>query len=128
MSMPEDGPGKDGERAMAKVNFKRLRQGASVPANTITDPRDLFNALPEKVSGLDYLRGPQDQVLAAWHDRRDERDLVIKMNTGGGKTLVGLLAMALSTNVPIGKVLKVPEAAIGAASAVVLVQLKNTAF
>ena len=91
MSMPEDGPGKDGERAMAKVNFKRLRQGASVPANTITDPRDLFNALPEKVSGLDYLRGPQDQVLAAWHDRRDERDLVIKMNTGGGKTLVGLL-------------------------------------
>ena len=89
--MPEDGPGKDGERAMAKVNFKRLRQGASAPANTITDPRDLFNALPEKVSGLDYLRGPQDQVLAAWHDRRDERDLVIKMNTGGGKTLVGLL-------------------------------------
>lgn len=76
---------------MAKVNFKRLGQGASAPANTITDPRDLFNALPEKVSGLDYLRGPQDQVLAAWHDRRDERDLVIKMNTGGGKTLVGLL-------------------------------------
>ncbi|WP_250257748.1 helicase C-terminal domain-containing protein [Dermabacter sp. Marseille-Q3180] len=76
---------------MAKVNFKRLGQGASAPANTITDPRDLFNALPEKVSGLDYLRGPQDQVLAAWHERRDERDLVIKMNTGGGKTLVGLL-------------------------------------
>lgn len=60
---------------MAKVNFKRLGQGASAPANTITDPRDLFNALPEKVSGLDYLRGPQDQVLAAWHERRDERDL-----------------------------------------------------
>lgn len=76
---------------MAKVNFKRLGQGASAPANTITEPRDLFNALPEKVTSLDYLRGPQDQVLAAWHERRDERDLVIKMNTGGGKTLVGLL-------------------------------------
>lgn len=91
MVMAGGRPGKDGEHEMAKVNFKRLRQGASAPANTITDPRDLFNALPEKVSGLDYLRGPQDQVLAAWHERRDERDLVIKMNTGGGKTLVGLL-------------------------------------
>lgn len=90
MSMPEDKPGRT-ESAMAKINFKRLGQGASAPANTITDPRDLFNALSEKVAGLDYLRGPQDQVLAAWHDRRDERDLVIKMNTGGGKTLVGLL-------------------------------------
>lgn len=81
----------DGERAMAKIDFKRLSQSVSAPAHTITDPRDLFNALPEKVSGLDYLRGPQDQVLATWHGRRDERDLVIKMNTGGGKTLVGLL-------------------------------------
>jgi len=76
---------------MAKINFRRLSQGASALVNTITDPRDLFNALPEKVAGLDYLRGPQDQVLAAWYDRRDEQDLVIKMNTGGGKTLVGLL-------------------------------------
>lgn len=76
---------------MVKLDFKRMGQGASAPANTITDPRDLFNALPEKISDLDYLRGPQDQVLAAWHERRDERDLVIKMNTGGGKTLVGLL-------------------------------------
>lgn len=76
---------------MKKINFKQMGQGGSAPANTITDPRDLFNALPAKVSGLDYLRGPQDQVLAAWHGRRDERDLVIKMNTGSGKTLVGLL-------------------------------------
>lgn len=76
---------------MARINFKHLNQRASASANKITDPRDLFNALPEKVAGLDYLRGPQDQVLAAWNDRRDEQDLVIKMNTGGGKTLVGLL-------------------------------------
>lgn len=76
---------------MVKVNFKRLAEGSSAPANTITEPRDLFNALPEKVASLDYLRGPQDQVLAAWNKRREERDLVIKMNTGGGKTLVGLL-------------------------------------
>lgn len=76
---------------MATVNFRGLGAQTSEPARTITEPRDLFNALPDKDAGLDYLRGPQDQVLTAWHGRRDERDLVIKMNTGGGKTLVGLL-------------------------------------
>ena len=54
-------------------------------------PRDIFNALPNKPRGMDYLRGPQDQVLQKWWDRRPARDLVIKMNTGGGKTIVGLL-------------------------------------
>jgi superfamily II DNA or RNA helicase len=29
--------------------------------------------------------------LKLWNKRRAERDLVIKLNTGGGKTLVGLL-------------------------------------
>lgn len=75
---------------MVRLNFASLGSTAE-PARTITDPRDLFNALPEKASNLVYLRGPQDQVLAAWDQRRDERDVVIKMNTGGGKTLVGLL-------------------------------------
>ena len=37
------------------------------------------------------MRGPQDQVLQKWWDRRAARDLVIKLNTGGGKTTVGLL-------------------------------------
>ncbi|MEA5054667.1 MAG: DEAD/DEAH box helicase family protein, partial [Propionicimonas sp.] len=75
---------------MVKLNFASLASSAE-SARTITEPRDLFNALPEKASNLVYLRGPQDQVLAAWDQRRDERDVVIKMNTGGGKTLVGLL-------------------------------------
>jgi hypothetical protein len=55
-------------------------------------PRDIFNALPSKPKGMDYLRGPQDQVLEQWWNRREAIDLVIKMNTGGGKTIVGLLA------------------------------------
>lgn len=71
---------------MTKVNFERLARGISSPANKIVDPRNLFNAL----SSFNYLRGPQDQVLAAWNERRESRDLVFKMNTGGGKTQVGL--------------------------------------
>jgi hypothetical protein len=53
-------------------------------------PRDVFAALP-RVPGYEYLRGPQDQILDQWDRRRDERDLVVKLNTGGGKTVVGLL-------------------------------------
>lgn len=76
---------------MVKINFGGLGASASEPTRSITDPRDLFSALPERDPAFDYLRGPQDQVLAAWHPRRAERDVVIKMNTGGGKTVVGLL-------------------------------------
>lgn len=53
-------------------------------------PRDVFAALP-RVEGYEYLRGPQDQILDQWHNRRTERDIVVKLNTGGGKTIVGLL-------------------------------------
>ncbi|MCT3015760.1 helicase [Propionibacterium freudenreichii] len=76
---------------MVRVDFNRLGAKAVRSARTLTEPRALFSALPDKATGLDYLRGPQDQVLYEWNKRRDERDLVIKMNTGGGKTLVGLL-------------------------------------
>jgi hypothetical protein len=40
-----------------------------------------------------YLRGIQEEVLAEFHSRRDEKDLIIKMNTGAGKTLTGLLML-----------------------------------
>lgn len=53
-------------------------------------PRDVFSSL-SRSDKYDYLRGPQDQVLDQWHERRSESDLVIKLNTGGGKTVVGLL-------------------------------------
>lgn len=37
------------------------------------------------------MRGPQDQVQDQWDGRRGENDLAIKLNTGGGKTIVGLI-------------------------------------
>lgn len=76
---------------MTGLNFDRLRAQASDPTRTLTNPEDLYRALPKTSPGFDYLRGPQDQILKAWDARRHETDLVIKMNTGGGKTFVGLL-------------------------------------
>lgn len=71
------------------INFGALNK--SHEPDTLVDPRDIFNALPAKPSGMNFLRGPQDQVLEKWFVRRDQRDAVVKLNTGGGKTVVGLL-------------------------------------
>jgi hypothetical protein len=73
------------------MDFTRLlnARGKGAPI----EPRELWASLPDKASGYGYLRDVQGQVLSAWHDRRGERDLVIKVNTGGGKTIDGLLIL-----------------------------------
>lgn len=70
------------------VDFKRLRASKSQP--DITDPVEIFRRLP-KPQGINDLYQSQAHVLQQWYTRRGERDLVIKLHTGGGKTLVGLL-------------------------------------
>lgn len=67
-------------------------------ANTLVSPRDIFAALPKKESGYGYLRDVQAQVLDEWDSRRSETDIVVKMNTGAGKTVVGLLVLQSSLN------------------------------
>jgi hypothetical protein len=89
---------------MARIDFGRLAREAASSAAKLVHPRDVFNALPGRAPGYDYLRGPQDQVLEQWHERRTDRDLVIKMNTGGGKTVVGLLIARSSLNEGAGPV------------------------
>lgn len=71
------------------INFGAIKAGQAT--SVLVDPRDIFNALPSKPPEINFLRGPQDQVLDKWFARRNQRDLVVKLNTGGGKTLVGLL-------------------------------------
>jgi replicative superfamily II helicase len=70
------------------VDFKKLRASKSQPE--ITEPTEIFRRLP-KPPGINDLYTSQAQVLEEWSRRRSERDLVIKLHTGGGKTLVGLL-------------------------------------
>jgi len=96
-------PNREGAE-VAKIDFGKLARDAASSASTLVHPRDLFNALPAKAPGYDYLRGPQDQILAQWHERRVTRDLVIKMNTGGGKTIVGLLIARSCLNDEAGPV------------------------
>jgi hypothetical protein len=67
-------------------------------ADTVTDPQKLFQALPAKAAKYGYLRDVQGDVLGKWYETRPQRDSVIKMNTGGGKTVVGLLVLKSSIN------------------------------
>lgn len=75
------------------VDFNKLR-GSAVKAK-ITDPLDIFRRMP-KPAGINDLYTSQAEVLQLWAERRNDKDIVIKLHTGGGKTLVGLL-MAQST-------------------------------
>ena len=77
------------------VNFSKFRTtGDQLP----TDPRDIFASLSGRAPGFGYLRDVQGQVLDEWFARRSQRDVSIKMNTGTGKTAVGLLALRSSLN------------------------------
>nr|WP_231134121.1 DEAD/DEAH box helicase [Motilibacter deserti] len=44
------------------------------------------------------MRDVQREVFNAWYERRKQRDVVIKMNTGNGKTVVGLLLLKSALN------------------------------
>ena len=70
------------------VDFKKLRESGAKAASD--NPREIFLRLP-KPPDINDLYTSQSEVLDAWYARRNENDLVIKLNTGGGKTLIGLL-------------------------------------
>ncbi|WP_374390614.1 DEAD/DEAH box helicase family protein [Brevundimonas sp.] len=76
--------------------FDDLDLGPTV--DTVSEPQKIFHALPKRAPRYEYLRNVQGQVLEKWHSRKDEKDTVIKMNTGGGKTVVGLLVLKSCLN------------------------------
>jgi len=76
------------------LDFGKLNAGT---AAIQTDPRKIFTTLKRDAR----FKRPLDEqadVLDVWFERRAARDLTIKMNTGGGKTVVGLLCLQSSLN------------------------------
>jgi len=72
------------------MGIKRLKLSASVGQKTV-DPLDIFNNKLTLRGSIKNIWEPQAEALRKWHAKRDCNDTVIQMNTGGGKTLVGLL-------------------------------------
>ncbi|NMC64135.1 MAG: DEAD/DEAH box helicase family protein [SAR324 cluster bacterium] len=83
------------------VDFRKLREERK--QSQVIHPIEIFRRLP-KPSGINDLYTSQAEVLETWNTRRGERDIVIKLHTGGGKTLVGLLiaqSILNETNEPV---------------------------
>ncbi|MBK1871598.1 DEAD/DEAH box helicase family protein [Marinobacter sp. 1-3A] len=77
------------------VDFAKLR--ARKKKSLPIDPLEIFRRLP-KPPQINDLYTSQSEVLKGWFSRRDDRDVVLKLHTGGGKTLVGLLIAQSSLN------------------------------
>lgn len=74
------------------MNIFKKKLEDTAPKQLNFEPTELFQTLFHK-EGYAYLRGIQEEVLNSWHSIRDQRDVLCKMNTGSGKTLVSLLML-----------------------------------
>ena len=78
------------------VDFKKLL--ASPAPEQPTAPAEIYKRL-DRASDKGPLRPSQDAVLGLWHgERRAERDVILKLHTGEGKTLIGLLILQSKLN------------------------------
>jgi len=80
--------------------------GGSGNGTPVLEPRKIFTTLVRD-SRFKFPSANQGEVLDKWFDLRNRRDNTIKMNTGSGKMLVGLLALQSSLNEGIGPALYV---------------------
>lgn len=87
------------------MDFSRL--GSAKKAKASIDPIKIFEALPS-LSGTpnDLWRG-QDKALSDWHAVRAKSDVLISLNTGAGKTIVGLLIAQSLVNEELDNVIYV---------------------
>jgi len=84
------------------LDLEKLKKQTS--SDVYISPIDLFSLLPEKNKKYDYLRSIQNHVLSQWYDdsNRKNKDTIIKMNTGSGKTIIGLLILYSSLKEGVG--------------------------
>ena len=55
-------------------------------------------SLPSKCEQYEYPRDVQSEVWKRWFEKRDQKNSIIKMNTGSGKTVVGLIILKSCLN------------------------------
>ena len=72
--------------------FKKMNEQKKTQTKLPIEPSDLYYRL-KKEEKYSYLRGIQEETLNAWNSKRNDKHIIVKMNTGAGKTLVGLLML-----------------------------------
>lgn len=82
------------------VDFNKLLENKSKPNET--NPMLIFKDL-DKDSDKTDLRRTQETILNEWYEQyQDRKDTIVKLHTGQGKTLVGLLMLQSSMNAELG--------------------------
>lgn len=71
------------------MDFGKVKR--PVRAKASVNPIELFEKLPSLPNTPNDLWRGQTAALEDWHANRNQRDILISLNTGAGKTLVGLL-------------------------------------
>lgn len=84
------------------MNFDSLSRpkGMSAP----TDPFEIFSKTPNQKNVPNDLWKGQAEALTRWHKNRMNEDSVILLNTGAGKSIVGVLMAQSLVNEAIGPV------------------------
>lgn len=85
------------------VDFKKHLSDKK--AKKPTDPAELYETL-DRAHDKGPLRPAQLAVLKAWHSKdQSSRDVIVKLHTGQGKTLIGLLMLQSRLNAGYGPAL-----------------------
>src|SRR5262245_49627245 len=82
------------------VDFKKRLKAASGKQSLV--PAEIYDRL-DRASDKGPLRPAQEAVLAEWHQEwRSQRDVIVKLHTGQGKTLIGLVLLQSKLNEGVG--------------------------
>ena len=82
------------------VDFNKLMKLSQAPV--LTDPIEIYKNL-DLTASVSELRPAQEEVLTKWYtELYDKKDVILKLHTGEGKTLVGLLMLLSRLNKGVG--------------------------
>ena len=87
------------------MDFSKL--GSAKKAQAPTDPIRIFETLPSLSGTFNDLWRGQDKALTEWNAARERQDVLVSLNTGAGKTIVGLLIAQSLVNEGLQNVLYV---------------------
>ncbi|WP_072620909.1 DEAD/DEAH box helicase family protein [Spirulina major] len=78
------------------VDFKKKLKNRTISKKI--DPLEVYDSLDRR-SETGPLRPAQEKILKDWFSKRqDKRDNIVKLHTGDGKTLIGLLILQSKLN------------------------------
>lgn len=88
------------------IDFSKMinAEQTTAPVN----PLDIYNTLDRTAATAGPLRPAQQEVLSEWYAHRfNDKDIILKLHTGEGKTLVGMLMLLSRLNKNCGSCLYV---------------------